>query len=225
MGANILLKNLFALSKSMKRENLDYQVINDIKYKKDLMICALFKFDYMNLKNKAYDDKISQKEFMLGLFKKRTNEYLHLPLNHRVSENFEAFELPKRLDEDLYKQLRDFLEINYSENGEFRPVDFFNALNIAIPTKASDCNLNRKVCSYSYPTTNDNEREKIYFYRFRDNDKRGEKRSLENYEKTQKLLPYANEIIGGRNISVCFTDTPKDIDKEKEEMKSKIKSI
>ncbi|MFE4509867.1 hypothetical protein ACFRC2_09020, partial [Bacillus subtilis] len=66
MGANILLKNLFALSKSMKRENLDYQVINDIKYKKDLMICALFKFDYMNLKNKAYDDKISQKEFMLG---------------------------------------------------------------------------------------------------------------------------------------------------------------
>lgn len=89
----------------------------------------------------------------------------------------------------------------------------------------SQNNLDRRVCSYSYPTSKDNEHEKIYFLSFRDNDKRGEKRSLENYAKAQKLLPYANKIIGNRNISVCFTTMPKDINKEIREMDYKINDL
>lgn len=212
------------LSRSMLRKKLDYQVINGIQYKKDLLICAIFKHDYIDLKNKKYDEA-SDKEYVLGLFKKGTKEFLQLPLIHNVTTNFESFELPRRLDENLYKKLRNFLEINHSETGKFIPVDFFNVLKAVIPTIASESKLDRKVCSYSYPTDKDNEHEKIYFHSFRDNDKRGDKRSLENYEKTQKLLPYANEIIGGRNISVCFTDTPKEIEKEKEEMDDKITAI
>lgn len=188
MAANFLLKNLFALSKSMKREKMDYQVINDIKYKKDLMICALFKFDYEKFKNKSYDDQTSKKVHMLGLFKKRTNEYLHLPLIHRVVENFEAFELDKQLNEDAYKQLRVFLEIDYSKDGTFKPVDFYRALNDAIPTRAIEQNLDRRVCSYSYPTKTNNEQEKIFFLRFSDNDSKGHKRSLENYEKNKNCF-------------------------------------
>ncbi len=91
-----------------------------------------------------------------------------------------------------------------------------------MPTKASENNLDRRVFSYSYPTSKDNEHEKIYFRGFLNNDIDGNKRSLENKAKTQKLLPYANEIIGERNISVRFTDTPKDINKEKEEMDNSI---
>lgn len=225
MAANILLKNLFALSRSMKRGNFDYQVINDIKYKEDLEICALFKFDYVHFKDKKYDDNSAFKEYMLGLFKRKTNEYLHLPLIHKITTNFEVFELPTMLEGDFYMRLREFLEIEYSIDGKFKPIDFFKALNDAIPTRASEYNLDRKVCSYSYPTSKDNEKEKVYFSHFLDNDKSNKKRSLENYEKTQKLLPYANKMIGKSNISVCFTDAPRNIAEEKLEISNKMKSI
>lgn len=204
MSSALLLKNLFALAKSMRINKLDYQVINKIEYKKELHICALFKFDYIDIKNKYYSDAGEGKEYILGLFKRKTNEYLELPLNHKISDNFEAFELPIRLEDNLYFKLRNFLEINSSDNGPFRPIDFFDELNNAILTKANVINLDRLVCSYSYPTTKDNEHNKIYFSHFLNNDLRDNKRSLENYEKTEKLLHYANKIIGKTNISVCF---------------------
>ncbi|EJV74390.1 DUF6037 family protein [Bacillus cereus] len=226
MDGAIRLTRLFALSKSMLGQDLDYQVINGIRYKSELQISAIFKYDYKDLKKKKYDEA-SDKKYILGLFKRGTNEFLELPLEHEVKVGgFKSFELPIELGGDFYKKLSNFLEIKQSKHGRFSPRHFFYALNAAMPTKASENNLDRRVCSYSYPTSKDNEHEKIYFRGFLNNDIDGNKRSLENKAKTQKLLPYANEIIGERNISVCFTDTPKDINKEKEEMdNSKINSI
>lgn len=73
--------------------------------------------------------------------------------------------------------------------------------------------------SYSYPTSKDNEQEKIYFRSFLNNDLNGNKRSLENKAKTEKLLPDAHKVIGTRNISVCFTHTPKDEQKKKKRLR------
>ncbi|HDR7659741.1 MULTISPECIES: DUF6037 family protein [Bacillus] len=224
MSKTINLTRLFSLSHSMLKQQLDYQVINGIQYKNDLQICAIFKYDYIDLKKKKYNES-SDKEYVLGLFKKGTREYIELPLKHKKTKQFESFELPIELDNNLYNKLKIFLEIDQSKHGNFHPWHFFKALNAAIPTKASQDNLDRRVCSYSYPTSQDNEHEKIYFLSFRDNDKRGEKRSLENYAKTQKLLPHANKIIGNRNISVCFTTMPKDINKEIKEMDNKINDL
>lgn len=225
MPAAYLLKNLYALSKSMKKQNLDFQVINGIKYKKKLEICAIFKYDYRDFKNKTYDDNTLNKEYLLGLFKRKTNEYLELPLEHRISDRFEAFELPLNLENELYNKLKFFLEIDYSNEGAFQPIKFFESLNDAIPTQASKENLERKVYSYSHITSKVDEREKIYFSHFLDNDKTGNKRSLENREKTQQLLPKANELIGNRNISVCFTITAKDSQYELTQIRNKFNEL
>ncbi|MEG7877421.1 hypothetical protein J0835_28355, partial [Bacillus cereus group sp. Sample62] len=83
----------------------------------------------------------------------------------------------------------------------------------------------RLACSYSYPTSKDNEQDKIYFRSFLNNDLNGKKRSLENKAKTEKLLPDAHKLIGTKNISVCFTRTPKDERKEKEEIKTKFNKL
>ncbi len=128
-------------------------------------------------------------------------------------------------EDDLYHELRKFLEINYTKHGAFKPIDFYRALHNAIPTKANENNLDRRVCSYSYPTSKDNEHEKIYFLGFLNNDLKENKRSLENKAKTEKLLPVANKVIGERNISVRFTDTPKEINKEIKEINDKINEV
>lgn len=226
-GGNFWFSKLFALSKSMWLKNLDYQVINDINYKRDLDICALFKFDYLDFKDKKYDEN-NLKTYVLGLFKRGTCEYLELPLEHNVVsgvEKFEKFEISRNLDGEFYWKLRSFLEIEDNVNGTFKPSHFFEALHTAIPTRASNNNLDRKVCSHSYPTSKDNEKNKVYFLSFRNNDLRGDKRSLENYEKTQKLLPDANRLIGNRNISVRFTADKKNEATEKREYEKKFKEL
>lgn len=225
MKAHFWFKNLFALSKSMKRKNLDYQVINDINYKKNLDICALFKFDYLVFKDKNYQDNSQSKIYTLGLFKRGTCEYLELPLKHIITDSFEKFEIPTMLENEIYQKLKVFLEINDSLFGVFKPIDFFEALHAAIPTHAHENNLDRQVCSHSYPTSKNNEKNKIYFLSFRNNDLRGDTRSLENYEKVQMLLPDANRLIGHRNISVCFTAEKKDGILEKQEYEDKFKEF
>ncbi|HDR6758750.1 TPA: hypothetical protein QCV70_005758 [Bacillus cereus] len=220
MGNTIKLTRLFSLSRSMSNHNIDYQVINGIQYKNDLQICAIFKYDYIDLNKKKFDEN-SEEKYILGLFKSGTREYIELPLEHKFIGEFESFELPLiKPTDDLYRELCIFLEINYSKHGPFSTKDFFKALHNAIPTIASEKNLDRRVCSYSYPTTKDNEQEKIYFDRFLPHGNNGKKRSLENKAKTHKLIPYANKVIGERNISVCFTDIPKSIEEEKIKMNS-----
>ena len=223
MSRGYRLNNLFSLAKSMKNKKIDYQVINNIPYKKDLEICAIFKYDYKIIKKRPYTDNSQPKEYILGLFKRKTHQYLTLPLDYKKSDNFESLELPNRLGEDLFKDLMKFLELNGTERREFSLHNFYRILDKATPTKAGKENFDRLVCSHSYPTSKDNEHNKIYFSHFRDNDKRGEKRSLENYEKTEKLLPYANKVIGNRNISVCFTPEKKEEAVEKKEADIKIK--
>ncbi|MDG1640153.1 DUF6037 family protein [Bacillus paranthracis] len=117
----------------------------------------------------------------MGLFKRGTNEFLELPLIYKNEENYKSFHLPLAdLNKILYKKLCEFLEIDYNKNGPFKPLYFFKALHNAIPTKANILLKDRLACSYSYPTSKDNEQDKIYFRSFLNNDLNGKKRSLEN---------------------------------------------
>lgn len=217
---------LFSLSKSMKKQNIDYQVIDNIPYKENLNISALFKYDYDKFNNKKYDDALDEKKYILGLFKRGTCEYLELPLIFRIDENnYEKFVVEIDLDSAINQKIRDFLEMGQYEDGKFNPKFFFIKLHKTIPTLASKANLDRLVCSYSYPSTNEDEQKKIFFYGFRDNNKYVQKRSLENYAKTEKLLPDANKLIGKRNISVRFTADRKDEDTEKMEYEQMIKEL
>ncbi|NWK72275.1 hypothetical protein HWX41_25290 [Bacillus paramycoides] len=221
MVGTIELTRLFSLSENMLKQDLDYQVINGIRYKTNLELCAIFKYDYEDIKNKKYDED-SKKIYVLGLFKRGTKDFIELPLKYGVKGKYKSFKLRLLSPKDkLYHELRKFLEIDYTKHGSFKPIDFYRALHNAIPTKASKHNLDRRVCSYSYPTSKDNEHEKIYFLGFLNNDINGNKRSLENKSKTEKLLPDAHKVIGDRNISVRFTDTPKDKQIEKEEINTK----
>ncbi len=197
MGGTIKLGRLFSLSEDMLRHDIDYQVVNGIRYKNNLEICAIFKCDYKDINNKKKYDEITNKVYTLGLFKRGTREFLELPLKYEVKGKYKSFTLPLiGPNHSLYKDLCDFLEIDYTKNGPFKPLDFFKALHNAIPTKASIHFKDRLACSYSYPTSKDKEQEKIYFLSFLNNDISGKKRSLENKAKTEKLLPDAHKIIG-----------------------------
>ncbi|MDK7438076.1 DUF6037 family protein, partial [Bacillus paranthracis] len=106
---------------------------------------------------------------------------MELPLIYKNEENYKSFHLPLAdLNKILYKKLCEFLEIDYNKNGPFKPLYFFKALHNAIPTKANILLKDRLACSYSYPTSKDNEQDKIYFRSFLNNDLNGKKRSLEN---------------------------------------------
>ncbi|MCU5256313.1 DUF6037 family protein [Bacillus pacificus] len=220
------LKRLFYLSENMLLQDIDYQVVNGIRYKNNLEICAIFKYDYKDINTKKKYDEIANKVYTLGLFKRGTREFLELPLEYEVKGKYKSFKLPLiGPDDSLYKKLCNFLEIDYTKNGPFKPLDFFKVLHNAIPTRASIHFKDRLACSYSYPTSKDKEQEKKYFLSFLNNDISGKKRSLENKAKTEKLLPDAHKIIGTRNISVRFTHIPKDEQKEKEEISSKFNEL
>ncbi|KAA0781921.1 DUF6037 family protein [Bacillus sp. BB56-3] len=226
MGETFELRNLFSLSENMLLKDIDYQVVNGIRYKNNLEICAIFKYDYEDINNKKKYDDTANKVYTLGLFKRGTREFLELPLEYKIQGNYKSFKLPLvGPNHILYKKLCEFLENDYTKNGPFKPLAFFKALHNAIPTRASIQLKDRLACSYSYPTSKDNEQEKIYFRSFLNNDINGNKRSLENKAKTEKFLPDAHKFIGTRNISVCFTHTPKDEQKEKEEIKTKFNEI
>ncbi|PEY17194.1 hypothetical protein CN331_17765 [Bacillus cereus] len=226
MGETFELRNLFSLSENMLLKDIDYQVVNGIRYQNNLEISAIFKYDYEDIDDKKSYDDTANKVYTLGLFKRGTKEFLELPLIYKNEGNYKSFHLPLVGPKDiLYKKLCEFLEIDYTKNGPFKPLDFFKALHNAIPTRARIQLKDRLTCSYSYPTSKDNEQDKIYFRSFLNNDLNGKKRSLENKAKTEKLLPDAHKVIGTRNISVCFTRTPKDEQKEKEEIKTKFKKL
>ncbi|MEG7944791.1 hypothetical protein J0798_27350 [Bacillus pacificus] len=46
------LKRLFYLSENMLLQDIDYQVVNGIRYKNNLEICAIFKYDYKDINTK-----------------------------------------------------------------------------------------------------------------------------------------------------------------------------
>lgn len=53
------------------------KVINDIQYKNDLQICALFKLEYKGIKNKSLEERIQNKNYILGLFKRKQMNILN----------------------------------------------------------------------------------------------------------------------------------------------------
>lgn len=194
------LGNLTDLHLSMIRNKFDYQVF-DFTYNKinfsSLLINGVKDFDIPN----------ARKCYTLSIFKKGTTESMRFNLKKKDDELLVDTYLHGR-----YKELTRFLEVKYDPKNKFIPTEFFFFIDNNSPSNASMNFLDRKICAKYYPTTKDNEQDKIYFLSFRDNDKakvrkdgKKQQRSPENYNKTETLIPEANKIIGNRNISVRFT--------------------
>lgn len=52
MGETFELRNLFSLSENMLLKDIDYQVVNGIRYQNNLEISAIFKYDYEDIDDK-----------------------------------------------------------------------------------------------------------------------------------------------------------------------------
>lgn len=198
--ALIKLDNLSKLHLSMIQNNLDYQVF-DFKYN-NINFSALLIYEIKDFTNLS-----SKKSYTLSIFKKGTADNMSFDLIYQNNALFINSYI-----KDRYKEITNFLEhknINYDPNNPFRPRDFFMYVDKNSPINASNSFLNRKVCAKYYPTTKNNEQDKVYFLSFRDNRKFGDNRSPENYRKTEMFIPEANKVIGNRNISVRFTANEK----------------
>ncbi|MEF7497255.1 DUF6037 family protein [Lysinibacillus sphaericus] len=194
--ALIKLDNLSELHLSMIQNNFDYQVF-DFKYN-NIEFSALLIYEV-----KDFTNLNSKKSYTLSIFKKGTVENMSFDLVQKNNALFINSYL-----EDRYKKITNFLDhknINYDPNNPFKPRNFFMYVDRNSPTNANNNFLDRKICAKYYPTTKNNEQDKVYFYSFRDNNKYGQNRSPENYWKTEMFIPEANEVIGNRNLSVRFT--------------------
>ncbi len=70
MGETFELRNLFSLSENMLLKDIDYQVVNGIRYQNNLEISAIFKYDYEDIDDKKSYDDTANKVYTLGLFKR-----------------------------------------------------------------------------------------------------------------------------------------------------------
>lgn len=181
----------------MIQNKLEYQVFN-FTYNKinfsSLLINELKDFKNPNAK----------KSYTLTLFKKGTTECMAFDLVKNGGELL----IESTMSRDKYRKATAFLEhnaSNYDPNNPFTPAIFFSLIDGKSPSNAMSDLLDRKICAKYFPTTSNNEQDKVYFHSFINNDKRGQKRSAENYSKTEKLIPEANKVIGNRNISVGFS--------------------
>ncbi|MFF3926068.1 DUF6037 family protein [Paenibacillus lactis] len=106
---------------------------------------------------------------------------------------------------DKYTQLCKILGLQYDPDNPFKTFYFFSEFNKRIPQHA-DVSYIPESSEIGYYRRDIEESEKIYFLSWRDNEKRGEKVSPENLQKTRLLLGYDAYLICKRkNISSRWT--------------------
>lgn len=159
-----------------------------------------YRFEYKV--NKAIFDIfffIDDEPFKLLFGAKATNFSFELSVKY-------GFIIDTQLDKKTYAGLCDTLGLKYDPNNPFSPKVFFEKFNDFIPQRADIANKaepHEVGKYYSYAEEDD----KIYFLKWKDNNKRGEKVQLKNLEKTKKLLgKRAYVICKEKNISSCWTD-------------------
>jgi len=182
------LNGLIALYKDMKKNNIER-----------------YRFDYKNGKG-DFDIFffIDEKPFILLFGAKGANFSFEIEVKN-------GFIIETNLDRVTYKKLIEFLAIEYAKGNPFSTFKFFEDFNTKIPNIAKKSNIAKPQHIINY-RSNVEESEKIYFWKWLDNTKQGNKASKENLEKTKKLLGIkAYELCKKKNISSCWTD-----DKNKE---------
>lgn len=110
------------------------------------------------------------------------------------------------LNPEIYKELIQILQLNYSISGPFSPIYFFEQFNKSIPNIAYR-RFVPKPHEIARHIRNVEECDKIYFCGWLDNNIAGNHVQQSNLIKTQKLLSQdAYEMCKEKNISSKWTD-------------------
>jgi hypothetical protein len=114
-----------------------------------------------------------------------------------------GFLLDIHLDHTTYKDLIKFLDIQGKT--PFSTLKFFQDFDSKIPTIAKKENTAKPEEIIKYRSVE--EAEKIYFWKWLNNEKQGNRVSEKNLEKTKKLLGLQTYMrCKEKNISSCWTD-------------------
>jgi len=147
---------------------------------------------------------VRSEPYSLALTARAKNLFLLFPI-------LPGYRIRLPLPDEDYKALAAALRIDGESFQPFKPKDFFNEFNTAIPTHASRNNV---------PSPADiirlrpdlPEQEKPYFLTWRCNDKQGHRVTEENLMKTREMLGCDAAAYSQReNLSSCWTSREKDI--------------
>jgi len=177
------LNGLYNLYKDMKKNNIER-----------------YRFDYKNGKgNFDIFFFIDENPFILLFGAKGGNFSFEIEVKN-------GFTIDTKLDKETYKKLIKFLGIEYSEVDPFSTFKFFEDFNLNIPNKLNVSNIAKphEVIKYR---KNVEESDKIYFWKWLDNTKQGNEVSIENLEKTKRILGEKAYLrCKEKKISSCWTD-------------------
>ncbi|GAB2022026.1 hypothetical protein RyT2_11000 [Pseudolactococcus yaeyamensis] len=124
------------------------------------------------------------------------------------------FSIETYTEKDLYAKLISFFEIKYDPNNRFKPFNLFKYIDENSKPRKFNTTQNREMVTRLYKLNNP---DAIYYYSMVNwnTSKSGKRYSKENRDKVKKLLPNLFELIKDKNISVRFTDQPKNAETEK----------
>lgn len=110
------------------------------------------------------------------------------------------------INEVEYKKLIKYLNLEYSSDHKFMPIDFFEALNRKIPSKFEDRPKYSEVIKVASRRRRIEEIDKVFFCGWRRNPI-GNNVSIDNLEKTRSAFGEEKaKICKDKNISSCWTD-------------------
>jgi hypothetical protein len=105
-----------------------------------------------------------------------------------------GFIIQTNLEKNIYKKLCKFLGLTHKGERPFSPKIFFGEFNKKLP-KEADINSKPKPHHIAKYCKVSEEKDKIYFVGWRDNNLRGEKVTPSNLEKTKTLLGHKAYLI------------------------------
>lgn len=118
------------------------------------------------------------------------------------------FEIKAILEE--YNKFCRIMGFSYNPDSPYKPKFFFEEFNKNIPNVATKTNI-PKPSQIAIYRDNVEESNKIYFVKWRDNNKAGHQVSIDNLEKTKLLLSHnAYLMCKKKNISSCWSSNPID---------------
>ena len=179
----MLLNGIKSLYLSMKKQHIDR-----------------YRFDYKNGKG-DFDIFffIDENPFVLLFGAKNANFYFEIEVK-------KGFNIDINLENEIYKKLIEFLGMGVSYEDPFSTFKFFEDFGLNIPTSATQSNIAKPELIIKY-RQNVEEVDKVFFWKWLDNTKQGNRVSHSNLDKTKKLLGIqAYKRCKFKNISSCWTD-------------------
>lgn len=175
---------------------------------------AIFDCSYNNIEFSILITTDEEDVISLYFIKIGTREELAFDIDNSFSINTYV--------DDLYNKLIKYFNIQYNENQRFRPFELFLHIDRNAKFRPFNESLKRYVTTKLYKL---NKPDAIFYHSMVNWDKTNSQKhySKENRDKVKKLLPQLFEHIKNKNISVRFTNQPKDTLSEEEQYLKDIK--